>query len=491
MRIYKDELLEFPLQAPATPWILVWFQQKLLPCLALVIFIQGLVSDLVSSYSGLRATLVVVALLSLGGTAWGEPLKTTFSAPTTYSVAALCSVSATATASPCAAATNTYSATISVTLTNPVAGTLTVSLPGSTPISQTLTAATGSFKAVFTGLPSDGASHIATISLPGCGTATATYSAPASCAQLVGNPLALNKFVDKSKARIGDILSYSLVLTNTGTIPVNNVVVTDVMTTGLTYVLNSATPPAGTTFTQGNSISIWTIASISSGHSLLLTFQAIADSSGILYNTATIPGDTASVCTSVPFIVCTGDQYKFTLTALPGRSSYKWFRDNVEITGQTTNTLDVTAPGTYSLAVNNAGKCPDFSCCPFIVEEDTLPTFQAKAVAITCTGNTTLANGKIVLSNFKSGYTYQYSAGSDFNPAASLSGLSKAIPANGVIISNLSNPGAAQSYTIRVYNAAGCYTDVMVILLPTVCGCPTDVCVPLVIKQTRGTKRNG
>ncbi|WP_460974071.1 hypothetical protein, partial [Spirosoma migulaei] len=44
-----------------------------------------------------------------------------------------------------------------------------------------LAANTGTFTAVFNGLTSDGASHTATISLPGCGTTTATFTAPASC----------------------------------------------------------------------------------------------------------------------------------------------------------------------------------------------------------------------------------------------------------------------------------------------------------------------
>ncbi|MVM38561.1 hypothetical protein GO730_15030 [Spirosoma sp. HMF3257] len=154
--------------------------------------------------------------------------------------------------------------------------------------------------------------------------------------------------------------------------------------------------------------------------------------------------------------------------------------------------LDVSAPGTYSLAVDNvSGKCPDFSCCPFIIEEDTLPTFRAVAVPVTCVGNVAQANGKIVLSGFNASYTYQYSLGTSFNATASLSGAKQVIPTGGAIVTNLANPVAAQFYTIRVYNASGCYTDVTVQLLPTVCGCPTQVCVPLLIRQTKRAVRLG
>ncbi|WP_337237190.1 hypothetical protein, partial [Salmonella enterica] len=76
------------------------------------------------------------------------------------------------------------------------------------------------------------------------------------------------------------------------------------------------------------------------------------------------------------------------LSAPTGRSAYQWFKDGTPISGATTNVLSVTAAGTYSLVVDgNNGQCPDFSCCPFIVEEDTLPTYQALALPVSCVGN--------------------------------------------------------------------------------------------------------
>ena len=308
----------------------------------------------------------------------------------------------------------------------------------------------------------------------------------------VVNPtLNLEKFVDKSRAERGAILTYTLVLTNTGSVSATTTV-QDKLSGGSSYVPNSVSAPAGTTFTPGTPTSTWQVPVIGVGQSLTLTFQAKADSSGILYNTASIPGDTARVCTSVPVHMCVGDEYAFTLTAAPGRSSYRWFKDNVEIAGQTTNVLEVTAPGTYSLAVDNVtGQCPDFSCCPFVVVEDTLPRFVAAATPATCVGSTPQNNGSITLSQFTPGNTYQYSLGTEFNQAASLSGPAQVIPAGGVIVSNLASPVAATSYTVRVYNASGCYTDVTVLLLPTVCGCPAEICVPFVIQQTKRGVRIG
>jgi uncharacterized repeat protein (TIGR01451 family) len=305
------------------------------------------------------------------------------------------------------------------------------------------------------------------------------------------NPeLRLDKRVDKSKASVGEVLSYSLVLTNMDTALATNVVVQDSATSGLSYVLNSATVPVGTTFTQGTPISLWKVASLSPGQSLTLTFQAKADTSGILYNMATIPGDTAKVCTSIPVKMCLGDEY--TLTAPVGRPSYRWFKDGVIIQAQTSNVLVVKEPGAYTLesAVLN-GSCPTFSCCPFILELDTLPHFQTVAVTATCQGNTPQNNGQLVLSQFNPSHTYQYSPGASFNAAASLSGPAQVIPANGVLVSTLASPGVATTYTVRVYNQSGCYSDMTVLLMPTVCGCPAEICVPFILQQTKRPQRIG
>ena len=309
---------------------------------------------------------------------------------------------------------------------------------------------------------------------------------------LIPPKLTIDKLVNKSKAKVGDVMTYTLVLTNVGSVSATNVVVRDSATTGLRYVAGSATAPAGTTFSPGAPISTWTVATIAPAQSLSITFQAIADSSGILYNTATIPGDTAQVCTSVPVKVCPNSEYTFRLTAPAGRSSYRWFRDGVELLTQTSNVLDVTQPGSYSLAVDNVtGKCPDFSCCPFIVEEDTLPTVKATAIPVTCIGTTPQTNGQIILSQVNPAYTYQYSLGATFNAGASLSGAAKPVPVGGVIASNLANPVAATAYTVRVYNSSGCFTDVTVMLQPTLCSCPPQVCTPFVIQQTKKGKRIG
>ena len=311
--------------------------------------------------------------------------------------------------------------------------------------------------------------------------ASTTYTAPASCASTTAQ-FSLAKQVDKSRAVIGEMLTYTLVLTNKTNNTLNNVVVRDSMSTGLTYQANSATPPAGTVFSKGPSTtSTWTVNSLAAGQTLSLTLRARVDSSGTLYNVATAPGVIAKACTSIPIKVCTGDTYVFRLTLDPGRTNYKWFRNDVEIAGQTTNILDVSAPGVYRMSSDNsAGTCTEYSCCPFIIEEEAVPSFQASAQPATCLGNTPQNNARITLTGFNTAHSFQYSSGTSFNPAASLSGAAQPIPANGVLVSNLANPGSTQYYTIRVYNGADCYTDATVQLQPANCS-PSDARLALAV----------
>ncbi|MVM31989.1 hypothetical protein GO755_18205 [Spirosoma sp. HMF4905] len=113
------------------------------------------------------------------------------------------------------------------------------------------------------------------------------------------------------------------------------------------------------------------------------------------------------------------------------------------------------------------------------------PSFQARALPVTCLGSIAQSNGQLVLTGFTAGNTYQFSAGATFTEAASLSGPAQAIPANGIIANKLANPTGVQTYTIRVYNTTNCYRDVTLQLAETTCACPPHICVPLVIRKAK------
>ncbi len=377
--------------------------------------------------------------------------------------------------------TNQYTLTGVITLTDAPSGSLTVT---DGDVSTTIPIAAGQTSAAFSlpGLPSNTGSRTVVVSGSGYTPFSASYVAPASI--VPANPsLSLKKYVSASKAVVGDVLMYTIIVTNSGTTAMNTIV-RDSISAGGTYVLNSATIPQGTSFTTGEPISLWTIPSIAAGDSLTLTFMVTVNSVGVLYNVATVPGDTAITCTSIPVKLCAGDGYE--LTAPAGRASYRWYRNNILLTDQTSNMLLVSQAGSYTLGVDDAnGLCPNFSCCPFIVEEDTLPAYQVAAIGATCSGSSAQNDGQLVLSSFAPGYTYQYSLGVSFDTTASLSGSPQTIPINGVISTILPNSVASQSYTVRVYNLAGCFVDQTVTIAPTVCACPADICVPFTLSKTR------
>lgn len=377
--------------------------------------------------------------------------------------------------------TNQYTLTGVINLADAPAGSLTVT---DGVITTTIPITAGQTSAVYslTGLTSGTGSHTVVVSGSGYSPFTTSYMAPAYVVPANAS-LSLQKYVSASRAVPGDVLTYTIILKNLGTTEATTIV-RDSLSAGGTYLPNSATIPAGTSFTAGQPISLWSVPSIAAGDSLTLTFQVSVDAAGILYNVATVPGDTAIICTSIPVKLCVGDQYE--LTAPAGRASYRWYKDETLISNQTTNILIVSEAGSYSLGVDNAnGLCPDFSCCPFIVEEDTLPAYQVAAIGATCLGSSAQNNGQLVLSSFGPDHTYQYSLGVAFDTTALLSGSPQAIPVNGVIATTLPNSVESQSYTVRVYNSAGCYVDQTVTIPPTVCACPADICVPFTLTRAK------
>ncbi|MEZ0483143.1 SdrD B-like domain-containing protein [Fibrella aquatica] len=295
----------------------------------------------------------------------------------------------------------------------------------------------------------------------------------------------LAKSVDLNRTVKGGIVTYTISLTNTGGTTGTNVVVTDQFSTTAVTFIGSATASSGTFTPAGNSGS-WSIASLAPGQVATLALRVQLDAEGITYNTATAPnGQTATVCTSVPFKVCANASFQFILTATTGQASYQWSRNGQPITGATSNTLSATEVGEYTIS----GGCPNGTCCPFIIEATLLPSLTALATAATCTGATPLSNAKISLvGSSTNAISYNISLGNSFTASAPLfaTNQSLALVVGSVLASGLPNPALApgQVYTIRVYSADGCYSDTLVTIPPAQCNC-TPVCVPVKVRRTR------
>jgi hypothetical protein len=192
--------------------------------------------------------------------------------------------------------------------------------------------------------------------------------------------------------------------------------------------------------------------------------------------------------------VCDNGQGKLVTLAATPMMGAKWtqlgtspsiinFIDNTDPQSKIT----VSGPGSYGLIWGTNVGCKDTifinvpscnGCIPSIAD--------AVVLQANCNGSNILNNGKIILNNFATTDRYQYSMGATFDS-------NNAIPAtpslilNNVIANNLPSPnGQFQAYTIRIINSLGCTKDITVFLLPTMCGCAPQPCVPSSFKIKKG-----
>lgn len=404
----------------------------------------------------------------------------------------VCSLTATATPGVCQTANNTYTLSGTVSATNgPSSQTLTVGvgsistiivLSGNGPVSYTLP-----------GLPSVGSVQTLTItsSAGACGIVSQTFAAPAACA----TNLDLDQVVNKAEARVGDVITYTVVLINNSSVPATNVVVQDVLSAGMAYVANSTTATTGTFTATSTTGGIWTIASLPGNATVTLTFSASVLMDGVQHSVATIPGDEAKVCTAIPIEICKGTPIAIELNGPGGYTRYQWYLTTTQgttlvsdvtatsVNAATANSFTATREGEYKLVVDQdvAGSCPDLSCCPVIIREIEVPLFTAQGRNPTCVNNAPQATGQLSLSGLGANltqYTYQISAGSSFSASGATS--VQGVPANGVLSTSLT----AGTYTVRIFHAQGCYRDATVTLSAN-CVCPPNLCMPVAIRKTK------
>ncbi len=84
------------------------------------------------------------------------------------------------------------------------------------------------------------------------------------------------KSVDSSMAAPGSVLAYSIVISNSGDTPAADVMMTDTLTTGLTYEANSLNVIGGGLFGEDNGTITWT-GSVNNSAEVVVTFNAIVD----------------------------------------------------------------------------------------------------------------------------------------------------------------------------------------------------------------------
>lgn len=139
------------------------------------------------------------------------------------------------------------------------------------------------------------------------------------------------------------------------------------------------------------------------------------------------------------------------------------YRDYVLRASQSFRYIKITTPST-------AGSLIDYVGVATVLCTPCTATGVATTVQATCgAGGAVNANAALTLSSYSSGITkIGYSAGSSYaGPDFSTATAVTAAPMT--LVNNLTNPSVLQPYTIRVFQDAACYKDVVVTLAPTQC----------------------
>ena len=124
----------------------------------------------------------------------------------------------------------------------------------------------------------------------------------------------------------------------------------------------------------------------------------------------------------------------------------------------------------------------DTTCRPFAlitVNVKPGPTGTIQAYEASCKGSVSAMDGRISVLDFTTDSRFEVSTNGIF------SGFSLPIPADGILVKNISRTGQRQSYGIRLYSSFGCFTQHTVTLNNGLCNCPPVVCVPIVIRKIK------
>ncbi|WP_185155514.1 SdrD B-like domain-containing protein [Rudanella paleaurantiibacter] len=404
-----------------------------------------------------------------------------------------CSASLVVTAGTCQSATNTFSATATLTASNLLQPqSVTLTLGGQSQVFSLTASGENTVQIIVNGLPANGATGTATalFAETACASVSTTFAAPTSCS--AAPSVNLEKQVSATVAQLGDVVTYTLTLSNTGPVSATNLVVTDTFSASIAFVPGSVTASTGT-FTPNPTGGTWNVATLPTGTTATLVFSVSLVSEGITTNTATLPVSNTiietKVCTSVPYLVCKGRPFAIRLTVPSGYSRYQWY---LTAPGTTTSTLvadgplnsfTATLPGAYNVVADggSVGNCNGQSCCQIVIQETEVPLFTLVTQKPTCVGATPQADGQLQITGLPTTgrYQFQYSPTTSFDAASAQPAQATAIPANGVIATNLPEG----NYTVRVTDMqTGCFRDVTVGLSAN-CTCPTNKCVPITVSK--------
>ena len=201
--------------------------------------------------------------------------------------------------------------------------------------------------------------------------------------------LSLSKSIDKAKPAIGDVVTYTITVKNSGILEATGVMVKDSLPAGGVSYTGNTLVRGGNSYTQGTGM--WNVGTIAPGDSAIIDITATVLAQGVFFNVAEVfamdqddmdswpndgaldQDDLASTCFSVPIDFFAGDE--FAVSVPSGYQGIKWFYNGVEIMDtvrvdgfdraivNADSTLTILGPGSYTFISTVGVSCPASGCC--------------------------------------------------------------------------------------------------------------------------------
>ncbi len=222
--------------------------------------------------------------------------------------------------------------------------------------------------------------------------------------------VALEKTVDRDSVAAGDIVTFTVRVSNQNMTNVAGLQVRDTLLPGLTYISHIA--PTGTTYDISNGI--WNINSQLNANTpeLILTIKTRVEWEGMYMNIAEVTAmegtdvdsepnndelledDMDKACVSIPITICTELNDSVRVTLLPMFTNIQWYKDGVLIPanqGGIQDTFYITSAGIFAFTATQNG-CPTLTCCPVVVKDSCYDLALRKTLAIGQNGTVTVGS---------------------------------------------------------------------------------------------------
>jgi uncharacterized repeat protein (TIGR01451 family) len=267
----------------------------------------------------------------------------------------------------------------------------------------------------------------------------------------------------------------------TGTVTVNPSVTATITVSSATICQGEST----TLVASGGSGYLWStgettarIAVTVSG-TYSVTVNSVEGCSGIASTSITVNPSPQLTINSVT--LCAGSESTLTVNGCAG-GTLLW------ATGDNTASLTIMpfVTTTYSATCTFPTGCTAAIATTVVV--NAAPTYDAAptVTAASCTNAVANNDAHIDFTTLQNVERADISVGSTYTGPAYGAASNLIVSGGAVSFTNLANPTAQQTYTVRLYSANNtCFTDITIALDPADCACPAPKCVPIVIRKTR------